>query len=112
VSIHTNSNHTQLLMCTTSILKAEPTQFRIGDIIEAQITIAAIPIRNDRFKVITRLASIALLDGTFTDVSYHQYLLSHNLPTTHNDTAGHCQQVKVYQSALSHQRDHQKESGI
>jgi len=99
-------------MCITSILKAEPTQFRIGDIVEAQITIAAVPIRKDRFKVIIRLASIALLDGTFTDVSYHQYLLSHNLPTTHNDTAGHRQQVKVYQSALSHQSDHQKESGI
>jgi len=112
VSIHTNLNHTQPLMCITSILKAEPTQFRIGDIVEAQITIAAVPIQKDRFKVIIRLASIALLDGTFTDVSYHQYLLSHNLPTTHNDTAGHRQQVKVYQSALSHQSDHQKESGI
>jgi hypothetical protein len=99
-------------MCITGVLKAEPTQFRIGDIVEVQITISAVPIKKDKFKVIIRLASIALLDGTFTNVSYHQYLLSHNLPTTHNYTAGHCQQIKVYQSAFSHQRDHQKESGI
>jgi hypothetical protein len=88
-----------------SILKAEPTQFRIGAIVEMQMTIAAVPIQKDRFKVIIQLASIALPDGTFTDVS-------HNEPTTHNDTAGHRQQVKVYQLTLSHQSDHQKESGI
>ena len=50
--------------------KADPTRFRVGDIVEAQVTTAVVPIRNDRFKMICQLRSLALLDGTFTDVSH------------------------------------------
>ena len=45
-----------------------PTQFRIGDIVEVQATIVTVPVRNNRFKMILQLWALALLDGTFTDV--------------------------------------------
>ena len=49
--------------------QADPARFRVGDIVEAQITIAAVPMRNDKFKMICQLRSLALLDGAFADVS-------------------------------------------
>jgi hypothetical protein len=49
--------------------QADPVQFRVGDIVEVQITIAAVPMRNNKFKMICQLRSLALLDGAFTDVS-------------------------------------------
>ncbi|KIM72038.1 hypothetical protein PILCRDRAFT_82231 [Piloderma croceum F 1598] len=47
----------------------DPARFRVGDIVEVQITIAAVPIKNNKFKMISQLRCLALLDGTFTDVS-------------------------------------------
>lgn len=51
-------------------IEVDPGRFRVGDIVEIQITIIAVPIRNNKFKMITQLRSLALLDGTFTDVSF------------------------------------------
>jgi hypothetical protein len=47
-----------------------PTQFRIGDIVEVQATIVTVPVRSNRFKMILQLRALALLDGTFTDVRH------------------------------------------
>ena len=48
--------------------KVDPMRFRVGDIVEVQITVSAVPIRRDRFKMITQLRSIALIEGGFSDV--------------------------------------------
>ena len=52
-------------------LEIDPAQFRIGDIVEVQITIATVPVQNNKYKMIAQLRCLALLDGTFTDVSFH-----------------------------------------
>ena len=58
-----------LITLSTRFFDMDPIRFRVGDIVEAQITIAAVPIRNNKFKMISQLRCLALLDGTFTDVS-------------------------------------------
>jgi len=45
------------------------TCFRVGDIVEVQITVAAVPVKNNKHKMIIQLRSLALLDGSFADVS-------------------------------------------
>lgn len=47
----------------------DPTRFRVGDIVEVQMTVAAVPVKNNKYKMIIQLRSLALLDGTFADVS-------------------------------------------
>jgi hypothetical protein len=49
--------------------RATPQMFRLGDIVEAQMSFIAIPLRGQTFKMITVLHSIALIDSTFTQVS-------------------------------------------
>ena len=46
-------------------------RFRVGDIAEVQITVVAVPIRHEKYKMLVQLRSIALLDGRFTDVRTH-----------------------------------------
>ena len=64
-----NDRYDILMMRFFRFCEADPTQFRVGDIVEVQITIAVVPIRNNKFKMICQLRSLALLDGAFTDVS-------------------------------------------
>jgi hypothetical protein len=52
-----------------SFVPASPTCFRIGDIVEVQITISAIPVKKDKFKMILNLRSLALVDSEFTEVT-------------------------------------------
>lgn len=54
---------------STRFFEVDPIRFRVGDIVEVQITVVAVPIRSNKFKMITQLRCLALLDGTFTDVS-------------------------------------------
>jgi hypothetical protein len=49
--------------------KVDLMRFRVGNIVEVQITIAAVPVKNNKHKMIIQLRSLALLDGSFTDVS-------------------------------------------
>lgn len=46
-----------------------PTNFRIGDIVEVQTTIIAVPIKDRHFKMIHQLRSIALINSNFSQVS-------------------------------------------
>ena len=64
-----NNGYNILMTPFSRFSQADPAQFRVGDIVEAQITIAAVPMRNNKFKMICRLRSLALLNGAFTDVS-------------------------------------------
>ena len=48
--------------------KLDPIQFRVGDIVEAQITLTGIPIKRGRTNMVINLRSLALLTGSFTEV--------------------------------------------
>jgi hypothetical protein len=63
-------------MLFNRFFEVDPACFRVGDIVEVQMTIAAVPIRNKKYKMILQLRSIALVDSSFTDVSLY----------THNQT--------------------------
>ncbi|KZP16751.1 hypothetical protein FIBSPDRAFT_748313 [Athelia psychrophila] len=45
-----------------------PMHFRVGDIVEAQITLACVPIKKDKFKTVLHLRSIAMMDSSHTQV--------------------------------------------
>ena len=54
--------------------------FRVGDMVEAQATVAAIPVKNNKLKMIVQLRSLALIDGLFTKVSAEQNKSKDNHP--------------------------------
>ena len=43
----------------------EPQIFRVGDIVQAQLSFVVIPVKGRRRKMLTVLRSLALLDGKF-----------------------------------------------
>ena len=47
----------------------DPIIFRVRDIVEVQMTIVTIPVKKGRFKMLTQLRSIALINSAFTEVS-------------------------------------------
>jgi hypothetical protein len=44
-------------------------KIQIGDIVEVQMSIVAVPVRGGQFKFTTLLRSVTLMDGTHTQVS-------------------------------------------
>ena len=48
--------------------KTDPVRFRIGNIVEAQITVMGVPIKKGRTKMVLHLRSLTLLTGSFTEV--------------------------------------------
>jgi hypothetical protein len=59
---------TRLLYRRFSVECAQPTLFRIGDIVTVQFTVVVVPIKNDRVKMVLQLRAITLVDSTFTQV--------------------------------------------
>ena len=51
-----------------SMEAANPQIFRVGDIVEAQVSFIVVPIKANKHKMIVVLRSVALLDGTFSQV--------------------------------------------
>lgn len=49
--------------------ECEPQVFRVGDIVEAQISFIVIPVKGGRRKMLTVLRSLALIKGNVTSVS-------------------------------------------
>jgi hypothetical protein len=47
----------------------DPVGFKIGDIVEVQMTATVVPIRDNRFKMLLQLRAIALLNSAFSQVS-------------------------------------------
>ena len=45
-----------------------PTIFQIGDIVEIQTTVIAVPIKDKQFKMVHQLRSIALINSSFAKV--------------------------------------------
>lgn len=51
-----------------SVEVVNPQIFRVGDIVEAQVSFIAVPLKDNKYKMIVVLRSIALLDATFSQV--------------------------------------------
>ena len=51
-----------------SFKPTEPAQFQVGDIVEVQMTVIAVPIKEGHFKMIHQLRSLALIDSSFSQV--------------------------------------------
>jgi hypothetical protein len=47
---------------------AKPQSFRIGDIVEVQMSFIAVPLKGQNYKMLTVVHSVALLDGFFSQV--------------------------------------------
>jgi hypothetical protein len=58
-----------LLLRRSSYKTVGPQTFRIGDIVEVQMSFVGIPLKGQNFKMLSVLRSIALLDGTFSRVT-------------------------------------------
>jgi hypothetical protein len=50
---------------------ANPVIFRIGDLVEVQLTAAAIPIKHSHYKMILSMRTIAIIDSNFAEVTYY-----------------------------------------
>jgi hypothetical protein len=60
-----------LMIFSSSFKDAKPQIFRIGDIVEVQMSFVCVPLKEQNFKLLTVLHSIALIDSTFTQVRNH-----------------------------------------
>ncbi|KAF8884361.1 hypothetical protein BD779DRAFT_1472127 [Infundibulicybe gibba] len=49
-----------------SFLKCGPQNFRLGDMVEAQMSLVVVPLRKQKFKMMAVLRAIALLDSSFS----------------------------------------------
>lgn len=49
--------------------RCEPQVFRVGDIVEAQVSLIVIPVKGGRRKMLTVLRSLALIKANFKKVS-------------------------------------------
>lgn len=97
---------------SSSFTKADPTKFRVGDIVEVQMTVVAVPIRNNRFKVINQLRSIALLTGKFTNVSYCIQIWMQNTDKRGGGKGSDCSALEIQQGPKSRQAHNQEEGGV
>lgn len=52
----------------TRYVNSEPQMFRVGDIVQAQVSFIVIPMKGGRRKMLTVLRSLALLDGSLSTV--------------------------------------------
>ena len=48
----------------------KPVKFQIGDIVKAQVSIVAFPIRDKKMKTVMILRGLTLLDGKFSQVRF------------------------------------------
>ncbi|KAF8878568.1 hypothetical protein BD779DRAFT_1676825 [Infundibulicybe gibba] len=51
-----------------SFVKTNPQVFRIGDLVDVQLLFVVVPLKERRYKMITMLRSIALIDGSFSQL--------------------------------------------
>jgi hypothetical protein len=57
---------TALMKEPKSVETVNPQIFRVGDIVEAQVSFIVVPLKDKKYKMIVVLRSIALLDATFS----------------------------------------------
>jgi len=56
--------------------EVSPTRYRIGDIVEVQVSFAVFPMKEAKYKMALILRAIALLDHAETDVSQIFYYIN------------------------------------
>jgi hypothetical protein len=76
-----------LLTRKNSYETAQPHSYRVGDIVEIQMTIIGVPLKGRKFKMLTVLRSIALLDSSFTQVKTKPYDHKDNSDQLEQDAA-------------------------
>jgi hypothetical protein len=57
----------------------DPARFRIGDLVEIQMTVVAVPVKGGRFKMITQLRTLAQLDCHFSHVKSLIFIMTDHL---------------------------------
>ena len=65
-----------------SVENVNPQFFRVGDIVEAQVSFIAVPLKDNKYKMIAVLRLIPLLDTTFSKVSLLRTYLYISYPQT------------------------------
>jgi hypothetical protein len=55
-------------LSSTPFGPAQPTVFRLGDIVEVQMTVTMVPVTGRKFKLIFQLRALALVNSTFAQV--------------------------------------------
>jgi hypothetical protein len=65
---HTTQSQITLLTRKQSVEAVNPQIFRVGDIVEAQVSFIAVPLKDKKYKMIVVLRSIALLNPSFSQV--------------------------------------------
>jgi len=72
-----------LITLSYSYEVTEPQMYRVGDIVEVQMSFVVVPLKSQHFKMLSVLHSIALIDSSFTQVftsnnSMHALLIEVN----------------------------------
>jgi hypothetical protein len=49
-------------------MEANPVIFRIGDLVEIQMTASAVPIKHGRYRMILTMRSLAMIDCEYSEV--------------------------------------------
>ncbi|KAF8068805.1 hypothetical protein FPV67DRAFT_1414586, partial [Lyophyllum atratum] len=65
--VHTEDNEVLYFHRRIRHEPLRPQAFRIGDIVEIQVSFIVVPMKGERYKMMTVLRSIALIDGTFSN---------------------------------------------
>lgn len=52
----------------------DPTKFRIGDIVEAQVSFTSVPLKEKKYKMIIVLRALTILDSTVVKVSVYEQM--------------------------------------
>jgi hypothetical protein len=79
---------------------AKPQIFRIGDIVEVQISFIAVPLKRQNFKMLTVLRSIALLDSSFSEVRNNIQLRDAWLTVRQNATKKRVSRVGIAETTV------------
>ncbi|KAF8881012.1 hypothetical protein BD779DRAFT_1445810, partial [Infundibulicybe gibba] len=63
-----------------SFVKCHPQSFRVGDMVEVQISLVVVPLRQQKYKMMAVLRAIALLDTSFSDEAARKRSMTANTP--------------------------------
>jgi hypothetical protein len=61
-------------------MKTKPASFRVGDIVEAQVSFVVVPLKDNKYKMVITLRALAILNASVTQVSdqvplYNLYMM-------------------------------------
>ena len=89
---HTTRTQSRFTILTMeeSVEAVNPQIFRVGDIVEAQVSFIAVPLKDKKHKMIIVMRSIALLDPSFSQVSYLSYCAACTLTCCSYSQTCHC----------------------